>query len=128
MNSKDLLEKVDFEGFIKTGNIDCQTAIVLKKVELTKGRFPLPPGVNSYSDQEKDSMQSIIKFRADNLKAQGRILNGSDICLQSLSDTVSIDRRSWVTLKVEDYLLIFIINSKTFDIDGCMSLKITSDA
>ncbi|WP_133749955.1 hypothetical protein [Pseudomonas sp. LP_7_YM] len=128
MNSKDLLEKVDFEEFIKTGNIDCQTAIVLKKVKLPKGRFPLPPGVNSYSDQEKDSMQSIIKFRAENLTAQGRILNGSDICLQSLSDTVSIDRRSWVTLKVEDYLLIFIINSKTFDIDGCMSLKITSDA
>lgn len=124
MNSKDLLENADFEGFIKSGNFDRRTAEVLAKAKVLNGRLPILLDVNSYNEDELPIIRSIIEFRANNLKSQGRMLNGATKCLQSLRDKDNSDKRAWVAMKVRENILIFIVNVRTYEIDGCMSLQV----
>jgi hypothetical protein len=124
MNSKDLLENADFEGFIKSGHFDRRTAEVLAKAKVVNGRLPIPLDVNSYNEDELPTIRSIIEFRADNLKSQGRVLNGATKCLQALRDKDNSDKRAWVAMKIHENILIFIINARTYEIDGCMSLQV----
>ncbi|WP_133770195.1 hypothetical protein [Pseudomonas graminis] len=124
MNSKDLLESADFERFIKSGHFDRRTAEVIAKAKIVNGRLPIPLDVNSYNEEELPAIRSIIEFRANNLKSQGRVLNGATKCLQSLRDKDNSDRRAWVAMKIHENILIFIVNVRTYEIDGCMSLQI----
>ena len=124
MNSKDLLENADFEGFIKSGHSDRRTAEVLAKAKVLHGRLPIPLDLNSYNEEEFPTLRSIIEFRANNLKFQGSVLNGATKCLQSLRDKDNSHKRTWVAMKVHENILIFIVNVRTYEIDGCMSLKV----
>lgn len=124
MNSKDLLENADFEGFIKSGHFDRRTAEVLAKAKVLNGRLSIPVDVNSYNEEELPTICSIIEFRANNLKSQGRVLNGATKCLQSLRDKDNSDKRAWVAMEVHENILIFIVNVRNYEIDGCMSLQV----
>jgi hypothetical protein len=124
MNSKDLLEKADFEGFIKSGHFDRRTAEVLAKAKGVNGRLPIPLNVNSYDEQDLPTICSIIEFRANSLESQGRVLNGASKCLQALRNKENSDKRAWVAMKIHENILIFIINVRTYEIDGCMSLRV----
>lgn len=124
MNSKDLLENVDFAGLIKFGHFDRRTAEVLAKAKVLNGRLSIPVDVDSYNEEELPTICSIIEFRANNLKSQGRVLNGATKCLQSLRDKDNSDKRAWVAMKVHENILIFIVNVRNYEIDGCMSLQV----
>ncbi|MEE4664419.1 hypothetical protein V2K59_05765 [Pseudomonas alliivorans] len=123
MKSKDAVEKIDFEDFIKSKKYDSVTGAVLKKIKMTNKAFPVPNEISAYDDQPKESLSSIVEFRYNNLKSQGRILHGADICLKALKTSSSEAHRSWISLDTGEYLLIFIVNCKSYEIDGCMSLK-----
>ena len=123
MKPKDVIEKTDFEGFIKSKKYDSVTGAVLKKIKMTNKQFPAPKEISAYDDQPKESLSSIIEFRHNNLKSQGRILHGADICLKALKSSSSEAHRSWIPLDTGEYLLIFIVNCESYKIDGCMSLK-----
>lgn len=123
MKSKDVVEKIDFEGFIKSKKYDSVTGAVLKKIKMTNKQFPVPKEISAYDDQPKQSLSSIIEFRHNNLKSQDRILHGADICLKALKSSSSEAHRSWIPLDTGEYLLIFIVNCESYKIDGCMSLK-----
>ncbi|MEE4890425.1 hypothetical protein V2K64_16860 [Pseudomonas alliivorans] len=123
MKSKDAVEKIDFEDFIKSKKYDSVTGAVLKKIKMTNKAFPVPKEISAYDDQPKESLSSIVEFRYNNLKSQGRILHGADICLKALKASSSEAHRSWIPLDTGEYLLIFIVNCESYEIDGCMSLK-----
>ncbi|MEE4789934.1 hypothetical protein V2K52_20695 [Pseudomonas alliivorans] len=123
MKSKDAVEKIDFEDFIKSKKYDSVTGAVLKKIKMTNKAFPAPKEISAYDDQPKESLSSIVEFRYNNLKSQGRILHGADICLKALKASSSEAHRSWIPLDTGEYLLIFIVNCESYEIDGCMSLK-----
>lgn len=123
MNSEDINNKVDFERFIKSQRYDSITAEVLSRSEITNGAFSVPSEIRNYDDQNKEALISIIDFRSDNLASQGRKLNGADICTASIRRSTSNAARSWVPIRVGRYLLIFVIDTKAFEVDGCMSLE-----
>ncbi|MEE4818481.1 hypothetical protein V2K62_11950 [Pseudomonas alliivorans] len=123
MKSKDAVEKIDFEDFIKSKKYDSVTGAVLKKIKMTNKAFSVPNEISAYDDQPKESLSSIVEFRYNNLKSQGRILHGAEICLKALKASSSEAHRSWIPLDTGEYLLIFIVNCESYEIDGCMSLK-----
>ncbi|PBQ08045.1 hypothetical protein [Pseudomonas syringae] len=122
MNAKDIIEKVDFKSYVSSNLCDPITRELISKSKISNIFFLLPPEVSAYDDQNKNTLKSIIEFRANNLAAQGRQLNGADLCAASLEGSKDEALRSWVPLEVENHLVIFIINSESFEIDGCMSL------
>lgn len=97
---------------------------MLAKAKVLNGRLPIPLDVNSYNEEELPTIRSIIEFRANNLKSQGRVLNGATKCLQSLRGQDNSDRRAWVVTKIQENILIFIVNVRAYEIDGCMSLQV----
>ncbi|QVX17615.1 hypothetical protein DB356_24515 [Pseudomonas congelans] len=122
MNAKDIIEKVDFESYVSSKTCDPITRKLINKLKISDISFLLPPEVSVYDDQNKNTLKFIIEFRANNLAAQGRQLNGAELCAASLEGSKDEALRSWVPLEVENHLVIFIINSESFEIDGCMSL------
>ncbi|MCA5970060.1 hypothetical protein ACTACM_20305 [Pseudomonas fragariae (ex Marin et al. 2024)] len=124
MNSKDIIKKVDFKSFFNSNSCDPITSELIKKSRISDTVFPIPPEISAYDDQNKNTLKSIIEFRAKNLASQGRLLNGADLCAASLEASKDKALRSWIPLEIENFLVIFIINSESFEIDGCMSLKI----
>ncbi|WP_122320107.1 hypothetical protein [Pseudomonas syringae group genomosp. 3] len=123
MNAKDIIEKVDFESYVSSNLCDPITHKLINKLKISDISFLLPPEVSVYDDQNKNTLKFIIEFRASNLAAQGRQLNGADLCAASLEGSKDEALRSWVPLEVENHIVIFIINSESFEIDGCMSLR-----
>ncbi|PBQ09978.1 hypothetical protein CCL07_04340 [Pseudomonas congelans] len=123
MKSKDIIEKVDFKSFINSKSCDPTTHKLIIKSGISDAEFPIPPEIPAYNDQNKETLKSIIEFRSRNLALQGRQLNGADLCANSLEASQDEALRSWVAITVDDFIVIFIINSESFLIDGCMSLK-----
>ncbi|PHN80351.1 hypothetical protein AO252_06285 [Pseudomonas syringae pv. cerasicola] len=123
MKSKDIIEKVDLKSFINSKPCDSITLELIIKSRISDTELPILPEITTYDDQDRDSLISIIEFRARNLALQGRKLNGADLCAASLRDSEDEAPRSWIALETDNSLVIFIMNSKSFGIDGCMSLK-----
>ncbi|WP_183141781.1 MULTISPECIES: hypothetical protein [Pseudomonas syringae group] len=123
MKAKDIIEKVDFKTYVSSNLCDPITRKLIKKSKISDISSLLPPEVSIYDDQNKNTLKFIIEFRASNLAAQGRQLNGADLCAASLEASKDEALRSWAPLEIENYLVIFIINSESFEIDGCMSLR-----
>ncbi|QXW44743.1 hypothetical protein [Pseudomonas amygdali] len=123
MKAKDIIEKVDFKSYVSSKLCDPITRELIKKSKISNITSLLSPEVSIYDDQNKNTLKFIIGFRANNLAAQGRQLNGADLCIASLEASKDEALRSWVPLEIENYIVIFIINSESLEIDGCMSLR-----
>lgn len=123
MKSKDIVENVDLKSFANSKFCDSTTRELLNRLKKTEIKILIPSEISFYDDQSKETLASTIEIRAKNLASQGRQLNGADVCITSLRTSNNNALRSWVPLETKGFLLIFIINSESLDIEGCMSLK-----
>ncbi|KPX33207.1 hypothetical protein ALO70_102446 [Pseudomonas amygdali pv. eriobotryae] len=119
MNSKTINQET-IENILKTDGVDIHTAKVLEQAK-AHAEFIHGLNLDIYNVNGSSSMRQIVDYRIDTLEKSGRTFYGAKECTLKLERLAPDHPVSWIAKKVENNILVLIIDRKSNGVIHAMS-------